>query len=357
MTSVTRDVYLATKERQRPWVNASLISEVYLNQKAAPAPQVAAVQSESGPAAAEPVPALTEAPKSDDASIAWDREKILFESAQKSGAAEDYQSYLAAYPQGQFAGIAQNFIARAANNAAPVGTAAQAGNTAQADNAATEPTMTVAALPQADMTRTSGASPETVAPAAASLPPAAGTSLGEAALGWDQSKRREVQMRLELTGREVGNIDGNFGARTRAAVSDWQRVNGLDGTGFFTAEQLQMLVAQTEEAYKQQTEASPKPAQPRRVSAGTRDKTSAGAKEKTRGKTIAKKPASTNQAQSKRRTNQAQADEPAASPPKRQRPAGHVDLQFGFGHESTIYSDDPCLTHPGHRIINGICIY
>ena len=173
MTSVTRDVYLATKERQRPWVNASLISEVYLNQKAAPAPQVAAVQSESGPAAAEPVPALTEAPKSDDASIAWDREKILFESAQKSGAAEDYQSYLAAYPQGQFAGIAQNFIARAANNAAPVGTAAQAGNTAQADNAATEPTMTVAALPQADMTRTSGASPETVAPPAASLPPAA----------------------------------------------------------------------------------------------------------------------------------------------------------------------------------------
>jgi peptidoglycan hydrolase-like protein with peptidoglycan-binding domain len=216
--------------------------------------------------------------------------------------------------------------------------------------------MTVAALPQAETTRTSGASPAMVAPPAANAPEA-GTSLGEAALGWDQSKRREVQARLELTGRDVGSIDGNFGARTRAAVGDWQRVNGLGATGFFTAGQFQMLVAQTDEAYKQRTEAAPKPAQAHRDSAGTRDKASAGAKEKTRGKTVAKKPASTNQAQSKRRTNQAQADAPPASPPKRQRPAGQIDLQFGFGHEGTVYSNDPCLTHSGHRIINGICIY
>src|SRR5262249_39808602 len=115
MTSVTRDVYLATKERQRPWVNASLISEVYLNPTPAAA-QVAAVQPETPLASTQPASASTEARSSDAASIAWDREKILFQSAEKSGAVEDYQAYLTAYPQGQFASIAQNFIARAGSH-------------------------------------------------------------------------------------------------------------------------------------------------------------------------------------------------------------------------------------------------
>jgi peptidoglycan hydrolase-like protein with peptidoglycan-binding domain len=347
MTSVTRDVYVATKERQRPWVNASLISEVYLN----PTPAAAG----SPPPASEPASAPTEVRPSDEASIAWDREKILFQSAEKSGAVEDYQAYLAAYPQGQFASIAQNYIARASHNAVPTGNAAPAGNIAAAGKPATDPALTVAALPQADTTRTSEASTETVvAPAAAA--PQGGTSVGEAALGWDKAKRREVQVRLELTGREVGSIDGNLGARTRTAMGDWQRQNGFDATGFFTAEQFQLLAAQTDEAYNRQTEAATAPAKPRRNSTAMRDKASAEAKAKTGSKNTAKakKSGSTEQAQSKRRINQAQTEEPPANTPKRQR-AGQVDL--GFGNWTTIYSDDPCLTHPGHRILDGRCSY
>lgn len=362
MTSVTRDVYLATKERQRPWVNASLISEVYLNPTAAAA-QVASAETGTDPATSEPGSALPGARPSDEASIAWDREKILFQSAEKSGAVEDYQAYLAAYPQGQFASIARNYVARAANNATTADNAAPADNPATVAATATAAPLTVAALPQADMTRTSAASAEMPASSEMAAPPTAsapqtGTSIGEAALGWDQPKRREVQTRLELTGREVGSIDGSFGARTRTAVGDWQRENGFDATGFFTAEQFQLLVTQTDEAYKRQTEAAQTPTKPRRDSAATRDKASAGVKEKTRGKTTAKakKPASSDQAQSKRRTNQAQTQEPPATTPKKQR-AGQVGIEFGYGRGGTIYSDDPCLTHPGHRIINGMCIY
>ena len=164
-------------------------------------------------------------------------------------------------------------------------------------------------------------------------------------------------MRLELTGREVGNIDGNFGARTRGcgqrlAAREWARRHRfLHGRAIADARRADRGSLQAADGGFAKT-SSATPRLGRNAGQDFRRR-----KEKTRGKTIAKKPASTNQAQSKRRTNQAQADEPAASPPKRQRPAGHVDLQFGFGHEGTIYSDDPCLTHPGHRIINGICIY
>ena len=211
MTSVTRDVYLATKERQRPWVNASLISEVYLNREGGARTDSFRLQ--------RPSPEISRLNRR--RLRRWGKDPMTprspgsvrgrcSKSAQRSGAAEDYQAYLAAYPQGQFAGVAQNFITRAANNTAPVGNAGQAGSIALTGNAATEPTMTVATLPQADMTGTSGGSPELVAPPAAIPPPATGTSLGEAALGWDQSQRREVQLRLELTGREVGRIDGKF---------------------------------------------------------------------------------------------------------------------------------------------------
>lgn len=121
MTRVTGDVYKSTDERQRPWVNASLIGEVYLN-KSAPVPQqVASLQSptQALPAPAQQMPAgagmgagLALSTQEASGNVAWDREKTLFEFAQQGGTVVDYEVYLSAYPDGHFAEIARNYIKR-----------------------------------------------------------------------------------------------------------------------------------------------------------------------------------------------------------------------------------------------------
>jgi uncharacterized caspase-like protein len=230
MTRVTRDVYTVTKQRQRPWVNASLIGEVYLNETAVPAAPAVAGNADT-PSETEATGAIP-AHSGVVVSVEWDREKTLFEVAAKSGTVEDYRAYLATYPQGQFAGIARNFIARAeTGGAATIGPQLAALPSAEA------------ATP-ADTPIESGAGESTAA--AASL---AGTAESEQALGWDKPKRREVQVRLELAGQEVGAADGAFGTRTRAGIGAWQGANSFQATGYFTAEQFERLAAQTEAAY------------------------------------------------------------------------------------------------------------
>jgi uncharacterized caspase-like protein len=354
LTRVTRDVYEATKQRQRPWVNASLIGEVYLNETAAPAQQVVA---DAGGAAAPDTPAapaLAEAPKPADASLAWDREKTLFEVAAKTGAVEDYRAYLAAYPEGQFAAIARNYITRSVSPAAK------------------EPTLTIAALPPADTAAAPAAEPSAPAvPAAAAAPEAEsptvapdaathapGTESSEDALGWDKAKRREVQMRLEISGQEIGTPDGSFGPRTRAAVSSWQTANGFEASGFFTAEQFDLLASQTEAAYerwkdaeaRQPAEASQPEASKKADSTGT---SSAPKKKATAAKktTPTKKSAST---PPKKQTAAVKQRPPA----KVQAPKPQIAEQAPFGSAYSRSTDTHCLAHPGHRVtLDGVCMY
>ena len=315
MTRVTRDVYLATKERQRPWVNASLIGEVYLNQTAAGEKASAIEAVEAVPPASVPAAVAPEERTSNDASIAWEREKILFESAQKSGVAEDYRAYLEAYPEGQFAGIANNFITRAQTNAA------------------TEPAQIIAALPPADTATTA---PVAAAPTEA-VPPDAGPEISEAALDWDRAKRREVQLRLELTGEELGRVDGNFGARTRAAISTWQAANGFDGSGFLTSEQFEKLVSQTDEAYERRMQEIRKATEkPPRATARTRESTPRKARS---NRTTAP------------RQGQGEARRRSTTTTDQVRPQAERERRPSQG------GQDPCLTHPGHRVYNGICLY
>jgi len=221
MTRVTGDVYDQTEKRQRPWVNASLIGEVFLNKQAeAASAQVASLGNAATAPAQTPATsaAITETTKS---KIAWEREKLIWETAKSSDTVADYEAYLEAYPNGTFTNFARNAIKR-------LNTGSQV--------ASVDPSAAAAV----------GAAVPSLPDPQKAIP---GTNATEAALGWNRTKRREVQTRLNLSGHDVGRPDGAFGPKTRAGVTAWQTANGITPTGYFTAAQFALLTNQTEVQY------------------------------------------------------------------------------------------------------------
>jgi peptidoglycan hydrolase-like protein with peptidoglycan-binding domain len=67
----------------------------------------------------------------------------------------------------------------------------------------------------------------------------------ERALNLSAPERREVQLRLTLLGHSTQGTNGTFGPLTRRAISEWQRAQRLDATGYLTAEQVRLLQRQT----------------------------------------------------------------------------------------------------------------
>ncbi|MBG6155987.1 MAG: caspase family protein [Roseibium album] len=232
MTRVTGDVYDATEKRQRPWVNASLIGEVFLNKSTASAEgtEVASLGTTTTtvPDQAVTNAAVSAAATTSQPNLDWEREKLIWEAAKSSDTVADYESYLAAYPKGTFADFARNSIKRLSNGAQVA-----------AVNPATTPGAAAAANPT-NGAATSLPNPQTAIP---------GTAETEAALGWNRTARREVQTRLNLAGHNVGRPDGAFGPKTRAGVVAWQTQNGMVPTGFFTAAQHLLLNSQTTAQY------------------------------------------------------------------------------------------------------------
>ncbi|MEO9775096.1 caspase family protein [Roseibium sp.] len=228
MTRVTGDVFEETERRQRPWVNASLIGEVFLNKQetaaAAPATQVAALGTAPTAAAQQPAPAVAASPSATQSTIAWEREKLIWETAKASNTAADYEAYLGAYPNGLFADFARNSIKRLSS---------------QNQVAAINPGVVPGAAP-------AGAAVATLPDPQKAIP---GTQITESTLGWNRTARREVQARLNLSGHDVGRPDGAFGPKTRAGVASWQTVNGIVATGYFTAAQYALLTSQTATQY------------------------------------------------------------------------------------------------------------
>ena len=92
--------------------------------------------------------------------------------------------------------------------------------------------------PEAPPVDRPAAAPEPPSPTAAEAAEAA-----EAGLALDQTARRRVQERLTVLGYNPRGIDGIFGPGTRAAIVQWQDAQDLEGTGFLSAEQLQLLTA------------------------------------------------------------------------------------------------------------------
>lgn len=207
MTRVTGDVYRETEQRQRPWVNASLIGEVFLNKTT----EVAALPPEATPGDVGTRPAHVPAT---DPLVAWQREKATWDAADGTRTSAAYETYIRSYPTGTFAAIAKEKIAmlsRGPSSVPPVG-----GN-----------------VPQ--ITAQEKQTP--------------GTQFTEYQLGWDRNTRKEVQARLNLSDFNVGRPDGAIGPKTRAGLGAWQSANGFIATGFFTQPQYNLLSAQTQVQY------------------------------------------------------------------------------------------------------------
>lgn len=209
MDRVREDVWRSTNEKQRPWVNTSIIGEFYLNPApAGAAAKVAALGTTDGMAN---MPATAVAPTLNPQAF----EMKLWEAAERSNNVEDYKAYLEAHPNGYFAQIAKNRIARGTS------------------------------------TTSRSAIDETA------LKSEAGTAKTEAELKHAPKDRIEVQQRLKALGFDPGGATGKFGPGTRAALANWQKTREIPETGYLTKNQYAALSEQSESDYQKLLAAKP----------------------------------------------------------------------------------------------------
>ena len=69
----------------------------------------------------------------------------------------------------------------------------------------------------------------------------------EARLGLTRNDRRDIQRALQDLGYNSGYADGNFGTRTRAAISDWQEDNSFWPTGYVSRSMLRRMNEQLDD--------------------------------------------------------------------------------------------------------------
>jgi uncharacterized caspase-like protein len=285
MNRVRSEVWEATKNKQLPWVNTSIIGEFSLNPQAPPA----AVASLGAPTASS----APEAPAAKPDKLA--QENLLWESAQHSNLGADYQAYLDAYPDGIYAPMARNRIASLAHAPEPTtGSAREASapkpdklaqenllwESAQRSNLGADYKAYLNAYPSgiyAPMARNRIASLTTapeptvgrvvpvVPQAPPSVPPTAlraevGTLETEKSLNLGPAEIRELQQRLTALALDAGPANGVFGDQTRSAIAQWQSRHGALSTSWLGPLQLAALRAESEAAYQQLLIAAPQAA-------------------------------------------------------------------------------------------------
>lgn len=230
---ITRDVLELTDNVQRPRFDVSLTGPLVINPVAtlqeAPVETVSLDQSTPE---AEPV-----APTG---AASLEVEKIMFQTAADTGDAADYRAYLDLFPQGAFAALARNAIARQA----------QAEEKQETELAALD--QTGANENQFRML----AAPLMLNPQPVGLAMVSSQAT-ETELNLNRPFRREVQIRLNLSGNNVGSADGIIGNGTRRGISAWQSQNGFAATGYLNAVQHQMLTANTQAQFQQHMAANP----------------------------------------------------------------------------------------------------
>lgn len=217
---ITRDVLDMTGGSQRPRFDVSLTGPLVLNKIDAVAQPVAL---ETG----APSPRVPAAPASGAAQL--EIEKIVFQTAAETGDAADYRAYLDVYPNGAFAILARNALARLDREAEPILTAGSA-----------------APIPAATTRMVSGPLSLQASAAARAL---SSSDVTEAGLDLSRAQRREIQIRLNMSGNNVGAADGVIGNGTRGGIRTWQAQNGFAATGYLNAVQHQLLVANTQTAF------------------------------------------------------------------------------------------------------------
>jgi uncharacterized caspase-like protein len=216
MSRVRNDVWEKTGHHQLPWVNTSLIGEYELN----PQPQPESTAENVKPS---PAPAQTPADQKQA------QENLLWESAQHSNLAGDYQAYLSAFPNGVFAQMAKNRIASMESSRASAPTPAPQAL------AMTEPT----------------------SPKAEELKDDVGTVDTERALNLGPAGEQEVQQRLAALDLYKGPASGALDQATRSALAEWQKKRGFAATSFLNSAQLAALRADGETDYQKSLAAQP----------------------------------------------------------------------------------------------------
>lgn len=76
---------------------------------------------------------------------------------------------------------------------------------------------------------------------AAETEPQRRAEAAEAALELSRDQRRQIQRNLSLIGFDPRGIDGIFGPATRRAIGAWQNANGFEATTFLTAPQVREI--------------------------------------------------------------------------------------------------------------------
>ncbi|MCE7030311.1 caspase family protein [Jiella avicenniae] len=248
MSRVTGQVLESTKNLQRPWINASLTGEVFLNPQttrvASLDPAVSfAPAAETVPQAALDVTAASASRSGDDAgSLA--RETALYGLARDSGQRADYEAYLETFPDGLYAANARKQISRLP---------AHAGGTVVASlgNAGTTP------QPGTFQSGALQAGLPAAVPGGQGLAATISGEGTEVILGLDRTRRKEVQLRLNLAGFDTGTPDGVFGPNTRNAIIAWQTARNAHVSGYLNRPQYELLVAQTQAALAAYTPPAP----------------------------------------------------------------------------------------------------
>ena len=275
MSRVTGQVLESTKNLQRPWINASLTGEVFLNPQTTRVASLDPAVSFAPAAAAVPQAGLDVAAAatrgSDDAGTLA-RETALYSLARDSGQRVDYEAYLETFPDGLYAANARKQISRLPAHAGGnvVASLGNAGATSQPGTF-------------------QGGSLQAGLPNAGAVPGSQGLAATisgegtEAILGLDRTRRKEVQLRLNLAGFSAGTPDGAFGPNTRNAIVAWQTARNAHVSGYLNRPQYELLVAQTQAALAAYTP----PAPPRvRSVAPQRQKTYAAPRQRSKPRVV-----------------------------------------------------------------------
>lgn len=227
-TRVTGDVYDATGQKQRPWLNVSLTGPVMLN-------PVTRLQPEATATVTTP---STEVPSSGSQRL--EEQKLLFDLARETGEIDDYRAYLESFPQGLYANNARRTIRRLE---------AEGGRTTLAPVSGTPGALSFAEAPVGSRSANINEVGPLVLPVSATLRSMPTSEATEVELDLDRTLRGNIQSRLNAAGHNVGGVDGQWGRKTRAGISSWQVANGLIPTSFLSVPQYQLLVSQTEGRY------------------------------------------------------------------------------------------------------------
>jgi len=193
MTEVRNDVKTATDGKQWPREDNSLTSKFYFTPAVAidvAAPSAGPAPSSGGAAAAPVVQPV-------------DKEVVFWHSIENSTNPSDYQAYLDQYPNGSFVALARSRMD---------------GLKTKTAEATTRSGDQVASLTAPDAT-------------------VSDAEEGERSLGLNRQGRSRAQLALTLLGYKTGGTDGNFGPKTRAAISAWQADQHETATGYLTAKQ------------------------------------------------------------------------------------------------------------------------